>query len=606
MEYQDLSREQLIGLLAKRDAQKKLGLVWERDEIEHDLALNGDFVTLDLVAGSPGSQGEAPYRNLIVEGDNWDALRWLRMTHANRVRCIFIDPPYNTGNKDWVYNDHYGSPDDRYRHSTWLEWLFRRLALARDLLTDDGVILVAISDDNRAKLELMMDEVFPGMRKGSFVWRSRIGGNDPGECFLSVNHEHILVYGGPRFRFGGARKNLSHYANPDEDPRGDWYVADLTVSVKYNDKRAGNGYYPLHDPDTGIWYPCNPNAVWRFASRRFQKPGKRTKKAAMEELIEQKKVLFPQGERTTVWETKEELLAAIDRLDVPFRGGVPMLRRDLPDLDFWVGRPIGWGSPKYKRHRSEMKSEFGPVSSWIRTKTDEHDVDGVTEMSSLMSEEGVTTLNKMFGEKVFNYPKPMSLMKELLRQVTGENDLVVDFFAGSGTTGHALLALNAEDDGNRRFILVSSTEATADAPERNLCRDVCAERIRRAMTGFGDVDGFGGDFAYLRAERIAFEDLAYDLSPERVWTIVQAMHDLPIVPFDGSKPVQAAVTDDRVLVAYCDRFTQEAEEMIRRLADGHAAFVYAWTPGPLRDAFRDHANMEVRAVPDEFIKRFRA
>lgn len=606
LKYTDLSHEQLVNLLVKRDAQSKLGLVWERRDHLPDSAMNADFVTMNL-ADSDSCAGGAPYRNLIIEGDNYDALRWLRVTHTGRIKVIYIDPPYNTGNKDWVYNDDFGCPDDRYPQSTWLEWLYQRLMLARDLLTEDGVVLVSISDDNRSKLDLLMEEVFPGMRKGSFVWRSRIGGNDAGDCYFSVNHEHVLVYGGPKFRFGGNRKALAHYSNSDNDPRGDWFADNLTVSVKYTDKRAGNAYYPLHDPKTGIWYPCNPNGVWRFGSKQFLKKGQKLKKASMEDLIADNKVIFPVGERTAVWNTMDELLDAIDRRDVPFRGGVPVLRQGLPNLEFWVGKTVGWGSPKYRRHKSELKSEFSPVSSWVRTKVDEHGAEvGLIELSSLMGEEGTTLLNKMFGEKVFDYPKPLSLMTDLLKQVASDGDIVLDFFAGSGTTGHALLALNAEDGDDRRFILVSSREKTGEDPNRNLCRDVCAARIRKVIGGFNGTEGLGGDFAYLRAERIALEDIAYDFTPEQIWVSILAMHDLPIVPLDTGRVVNAAITDDRVAVAYCNKFTQEAEDMLRRLAADHSVFVYTWTPGLVVDAFRGSNSIEVRAVPDEFMKRFHA
>lgn len=605
MQYDDLTREQLLNLLIKRDAERKVGLVWERKEHLQDSALNEDFVVMDL-QHEDVCAGVGPYRNLIIEGDNYDALRWLRMSQSGKIKAIFIDPPYNTGKKDWVYNDHFGCPDDRYPQSTWLEWIYQRLLLARDLLSDDGVILVAISDENRSKLDLLMEDVFPGKRKGSFVWRSRIGGNDDGDCFLSVNHEHILVYANHSFRFGGNRKVTDHYINPDNDLRGDWFADNLTVSVKYTDKRAGNAYYPIYDPLARIWYPCNPNGVWRFASRQYLKPGQRLKKACMEDLVANNKIIFPQDERVHTWKTLDELLDAIDQLDVPFRGGVPILRRGLPDLEFWVGKPVGWGSPKYRRHKSELKSEFSPVSSWIKSSKDAHDLEqNLVELSSLMGEEGTTLLNKMFGEKVFDYPKPMSLMTDLLRQVSSDDDIVLDFFAGSGTTGHAVLTLNNEDDGNRRFILVSSRENTVDAPDRNVCRDVCAQRLRKAIQGYGTVEGLGGDFAYLRARKLEYDAISYELSRNRVWVGVQALHDIPITRYEPERLVQASITDEGVVVAYCDRFTLEAEDILGQLTSGRPAFIYTWTPGTIREAFRDRDGIEVRAVPDVFLKGFR-
>ena len=132
-----------------------------------------------------------------------------------------IDPPYNTGNgSDWVYNDSFVKKDDRWRHSKWLEFMYQRLLIARDLLTPDGVIMVCINDENRSKLELMMDEVMPGLRVGSFVWRVRSGGNDTKGALLSMNHEHVLVYGNPAFSFKGDERDQSSYTNPDDDPRG--------------------------------------------------------------------------------------------------------------------------------------------------------------------------------------------------------------------------------------------------------------------------------------------------------------------------------------------------------------------------------------------------
>jgi len=136
-------------------------------------------------------------------------LRFLRLTHRRRVKCILIDPPYNTGKKDWVYNDRFVDKEDRFRESQWLEFLYQRLTLARDLLRDDGVILVCINDENRSKLELLLDHVFPGKRVGSFVWKTRAGTNDPGDHFFSSDHEHVLVYGMPGFGSPARRSRVS-------------------------------------------------------------------------------------------------------------------------------------------------------------------------------------------------------------------------------------------------------------------------------------------------------------------------------------------------------------------------------------------------------------
>jgi adenine-specific DNA-methyltransferase len=316
--YDSLTKNQLVNLLRKKDAEKKLGLVWERDEIEADAAVDKNFVAcaIDEVL----SDGPAPWRNLVLEGDNYDALRWLRMTYANRVKCIYIDPPYNTGNRDWVYNDHYIDPNDRYRHSTWLEFLFRRLSLARDLLAPDGVILVSINDENRAKLELMMDEALPGMRLGTLTWRTRQGSNADQGSFLSHDHEHVLAYGHEQFRFSGNEKSYEMYSNPDNDPKGDWRKSDLTLG--FNHIERSNLYFPLQDPKTEVWYAPNPDRVWVYASKSRLKPGQRVQTRTMEEWIAAGQVIFPEDQRVEVWDTMEDK----KRADANLTGGPPKPR----------------------------------------------------------------------------------------------------------------------------------------------------------------------------------------------------------------------------------------------------------------------------------------
>gem|GEM_PF-1357289 len=224
--YDDLTREELLRLLEARDRRDatKFGLVWEANEIERDKALNNDFVALDLAPEL--SVGTAPWRNLIIEGDNFDALRYLRMTFAGQVKCILVDPPYNTGKKDFVYNDRFMDENNSWRFSTWLEFLYQRFVIAHDLLREDGVLLCCINDDNRAKLEMLLDKVFPGMRLGSMTWRTRDSTSAKGRNFSDV-HEHILIYARPGFQFRGREKSQKKYKNPDNDPRGPWNIDPL-------------------------------------------------------------------------------------------------------------------------------------------------------------------------------------------------------------------------------------------------------------------------------------------------------------------------------------------------------------------------------------------
>lgn len=601
--YDGLTHEQLVRLLEKRDRQKKLGLVWERDEIEADRALEAEFAAAELIAElSDPAASTAGWPNLVIEGDNWDALRWLRMTMAGRIKCIYVDPPYNTGAKDWVYNDHYVGKEDRWRHSTWLEFLYRRFALARDLLTEDGVILVSINDENRAKLELMLDEVLPGMRIGSFVWRTR-DTTAATNNNLSDVHEHILVYGSQDFIFSGNEKNRSKYKNPDNDARGDWNIDPLTLAFDRIDRP--NLYYPIHDPVTDTWYPCDPDRIWCFASEARLKPGQKTRSDTMEEQIRQKRIAFPAKERVVKWETLEEVVEAVKAGDIPVtpRDKKPLMRMG-DDLEFWVGKRVGFGRPGVKKFWADLNSHVSPVSSWI-ARLNEADSAEVHVMRTGAGGEGTNEIQKLFGDKRFNYPKPTSLIRQLVGQCAGAGDLVLDFFAGSATTAQAVMQLNAEDGGDRRFVMVSSTEATGEEPDKNLCRTVTAERIRRLNASDDPAyAALNAPFAYLRMSQLKFEDLDYDLTPAQAWTALEALHGLPLTPYDGDAAWCQHETDEAVVILV-DRVDATLIERLRDLAARRApAFVYAWAPGQVTAA-TGPMDLEVRHVRETLVARFR-
>lgn len=583
--YDDLNKTQLIELLEKQDRTKKLGLVWERDEIDADKALDHDFIVAQIDGDL--SDKPAPWDNLVIEGDNYDALRWLRMTHRSRVKCIYIDPPYNTGNKDWVYNDRYMSADDRFRQSTWLEFLYRRLTLARDLLAEDGVILISINDQQRALLELMADEALPGMRVGSFVWRTRKGGYDSGN--YSKDHDFILVYRKPKFEFHGTDKNRNDYSNADDDERGDWTDDPLQQPKTF--KQRGNAVYFIHDSETDIYYPPNPNRVWSVG----QRGDKGLSERPWEDLADDKLLIFKKKGQFVRYDTKAELLAAIDD-----KTAHKFARADLPNLDDWVGKKIGLGSVRIKKFLKDRTDDPNPLSSLL---------DGITTDESLSIEVGKTTegtreIRAIFGESAFDYPKPVSLIRELVRQSTSPNDLVLDFFAGSATTAQAVMELNAEDGGDRHFIMVSSTEATEDDPDKNICRDVTAERVRRLNASddkkYADL---AAGFAYLRTKQIDFEDLDYDLNPSDAWTCLEAFHGLPLTPYDPDQPWNIHEGGGAILVLV-DRFDLSLIEWLRprTLQNVH---VYAWAPGQITQHL-DGMHIDVSPVRETLVKAFRA
>ncbi|MFZ2301819.1 MAG: site-specific DNA-methyltransferase [Gallionella sp.] len=634
--YEDYSREDLIRLIhdRDRDLKPKLGLLWERDGIDHDRSVNADFVALDFDADL--SCGDDPHQNLIIEGDNFDALRYLRMTHAGRVKCIYIDPPYNTGNRDFIYNDQFIEKDDSYRHSKWLEFMYRRLDLAKDLLSEDGVIFVSIDDIENAHLTLLMDKVFPGMRVGTFVWRRRSGANDSKDWFLSVDHEYVLCYANKGFTFAGTAKNLNSYSNPDGDDRGEWDSGDLNKA--HNFKQRPDAFYPLHNPATEVYYPCDSGSVWRFATKARLLNGKKIRTKPIEQMIDEKRVLWPNDSRFVVYQSEAEIEAAIRDGSAPKNLSLYLTLDDLkrqvengqaPErllgyiepLDAWVGRKIGYGKPRYKRFAKELKRTEQPVSTWIlpssmkKIDLDAVNLSDVTTFEVGFTSEGTTLLSQIVGNKDFPYPKPVSLIQALVGQATdGESGhVVIDFFAGSGTTGHAVLTLNDEDNGNRSFILVSSTEANKDEKSKNVCRDVTAKRLRAAVDGYSfrskdktvKVEGLGGEFAYLRTRRIPAETVFNRIQHDQVWTALQLIHVGEVSGYKKSAIIQTLLSE-RAVVIYAPTTSEAVIEMIKAtLQDAGQATIYSWQPALLEQRIED-VRASFEPIPQYLVNRFGA
>lgn len=385
--------------------------------------------------GRDGTPGSIDTENIYIEGDNLDALKLLQETYLGKVKMIYIDPPYNTGN-DFIYEDDFSQDADEYLgnsgqfdeegnrlvqntesngrfHTDWLNMLYPRLRLAKDLLTDDGVIFISIDDNEYSHLKDICDEIFGNQSYlATFVWKRRASSQmDKSKC--SADHEYILAYKGKCFdALRGIDKDFKGYSNPDNDPRGPWTTGDLTVGMT-GDMRP-NQYYDLVDPKTGKIYKPNYNRVWSYIPE------------SMNQLIAENRIVFPE--------------------DTSKR-------------------------PMKKRFASELDSRTNPESTWL---------DKVG-----MNTEGTKQMYELFGKAFFSYTKPVSLIKELVLQVVNKDDIVFDFFSGSATTAHAVMQLNAEDGGHRKFIMVQLPEQTDAKSEaykagyKTIC-EIGEERIRRA------------------------------------------------------------------------------------------------------------------------------
>jgi adenine-specific DNA-methyltransferase len=376
--------------------------------------------------------------NLIIHGDNLKALKALLPMYAGKVKCIYIDPPYNTGNENWVYNDNVNSPmmqdwlgkvvdrEDLTRHDKWLCMMMPRLKLLRELLSDDGAIFISIDDNEVHHLRDLMDEIFGEDNfVATIIWQKIFSPKNTAKHF-SEDHDYIVVYARNAevwrpVLLKRTEQAIDRYENPDDDPRGPWSSSDLTARNYYS-----QGTYEVTSP-SGKKFKPSMGMYWRVASRKFKELDK--------------------------------------------------------DSRIWWGEK-GGNMPRLKRFLSEVKEGVVPQTLWFH-KDVGHTQDAKKELLSFVEFKS--------SDEVFVTVKPSSLVRRIVQIATGDKSIVLDSFAGSGPTAQAVLEQNKEDGGQRRFILVEC-EDYADK--------VTAERVRRVMKGVRGAkdeslkEGLGGTFSY--------------------------------------------------------------------------------------------------------------
>ncbi len=403
-------RGRLKAEFDKLRRRKKFGLVFESHVEEACKPIYPALTELDDVSRAPDSD----LWHVLIEAENFHALQLLKYLYAGKVDCIYIDPPYNTGARDWKYNNDYVDATDTFRHSKWLSMMERRLVLAKELLSDSGAIFISIDDNEQATLKLLCDDVFGASNfVSSLPWQSRQSLQN--DTDLSINHEFIVVYAKKRrmkdrrlkpsnadrwhsikeFAFNPLPIDESKFSNPDDDPRGAWKADPFDAP-----NVRPNLTYPITNPNTSEIFLPPKGRCWRVSPEKF---------AA---LLADERIVFGKTGKT---------------------------------------------KPQLKVFLSEQKFLGTVPNSWFDAE------------SYGTATEGTKLLQKIFGdEKTFATPKPPRLIEKILRMATNKPDaLIVDFFAGSGTTLHAVNLLNALDGGKRRCILVTNNEVS-DAEEKSL------------------------------------------------------------------------------------------------------------------------------------------
>ena len=413
---------------------KSYALLLANQKTETFLAPNNEHNTLPENANS---------ENLLIQGDNLDVLKHLVSAYSEKVKMIYIDPPYNTGSDGFIYNDKRiftvselqrlaGVDEDEAKrildftssssnsHSAWLTFMYPRLYVAHKLLCDDGVIFISIDENEQSQLKLLCNEIFGEENfVAEFVWKSRQIIDSRNKSKASVDHETVLAFAKKidGFSLKGKQIDLKKYTNPDNDKRGPWMSNSILGLA--NSSQRPNLHYKISDPKDGREFDCPPESGWRYSTETMRKK------------IKDGRIIFPK---------KDD------------------------------------GRPREKKYVNELENQF-------------------TGFSSILPPEAGFTLNgsrevrDLFGDKYFDFPKPTSLISELIEQ--GINDsksaIVLDFFSGSGTTAHAVMSLNAKDCGNRKHISVQLDEPTDKKSEAHKAGyktifEITRERVIRAAT----------------------------------------------------------------------------------------------------------------------------
>lgn len=557
--YDNWSREELINEL-RRIKQTTYGLIWHRDlpEEKMDILVNPDartpsemfpnemagkpFPVLKEVKGKAIESDESKLVNLLIEGDNYHSLAVLNFTHREAVDLIYIDPPYNTGNNDFIYNDKLVDKEDSFRHSKWLSFMEKRLKLSRFLLKETGAIFISIDDNEQAPLRMLCDEIFGELNfVSTIIWQRAYSPKNQSR-HISVDHEYILVYAKdiehlnfqllPR-----TDKMNARYKNPDNDPRGVWKPGDIVA----NEERK-NGHYTITGPK----------------GDKFDSPSGKHWSYAQDNMLELQK-----------------------------------------DNRLYFGKN-GNAFPSLKQFLNEVQQGRKASTLFL------HEQAGHTD-------EAKKELKDFFeqSDELFSTPKPTRLIKQILQLIGEKNAVVLDFMAGSGTTGQAVLALNKEDGGKRSFIL--STNNGDEKAEHKIASDICYPRIKKSIKGYKKIkgateDGLGGNLKYYTTDFVEAEP-----TDKNKRKLVKESTDMLCILENAFELVQEndefkifKNTDKYVGVIFYEEVIDDYKKAIKKI-DGHFnTYVFSMGDDPHTKKFADvKGKVTLCAIPEVILKVYR-
>ena len=545
-DYSNWTKEELIRELEKFKKYKKYGLVWEDKPEQVALMCKEKLPVLTEVKDKEIKTDENKPTNILIEGDNYHALSVLNYTHKGKIDVIYIDPPYNTGNEGFMYNDKIVDREDAYRHSKWLSFMEKRLRLARNLLSDKGVIFISIDDNEAAQLKLLCDEIFG---EENFIVNVVIQSNPRGkqQMKIAVGHEYLLGY-------GKKIENVSFiYEKLTEEKIKEYNKFDEKGKIYREIGLRKRGAAAKRTDVPNLFYPIYVNPKTGEVSLKISNV-----------YTEKSIPLLSNGEegrwrwsKKTFEEKKDRLIGRLvnkERWDI-FEKDYLNEEKTIKPKSVWIDKEVN-----YENAKKELKDIFNGICP-------------------------------------FDYPKTTYLMKRIIRFSCSKNGIVLDFFAGSGTTGHAVLELNKEDGGNRKFILCTNNE-------NNICTDVCYPRIEKVIKGYKNlksekVEGLKGNLKYFKTDFVDAEPT--DRNKKKLVDESTEMLCLKEYCFDfvlEGKNFKIFKNNDKYLgIIYDDDGIEQFKKEAKKLKKKFVVYVFSLDDSAREDEFEDLDNVELKPIP---------
>ncbi|TRZ79988.1 site-specific DNA-methyltransferase [bacterium] len=596
--YNNLSKEELLNLVDKQDQElkaKKYGLVWDAEREPEQVVLDcaNNLPVLKRVKGKEIKTDDSD-DNILIEGDNYHALTVLNYTHKEKVDVIYIDPPYNTGNKDFIYNDECVEKENSYRHSKWLNFMEKRLNLVKGLLKKTGVIFISIDDNEMAQLKLLCDRVFGETNfVTQFIWHNNVKGRQM-DLYIKNTYENILMYA----------KNVSNLSVKLEKDNVD------INSLEHDEVSFYKKDYPLHNGTADFHINNRPNLAYTIYYN-----AKNNDVVVMDE-----KIRIEEGYAIGDPKRKDLLKKGYIRI-------IPKYNTKYNNQRVWR-----WGKDKLLReYKTELifvkeadgmyiyqKKRFDDKGCYSKKYKNYINIDGGVGKNELLS---------ILGKKIFDNPKSSILLKHLLEIVVDKDSIILDFFAGSGTTGHAVLDLNKEDGGNRKFILCTNNELNGyekelkekgmsekEIKEYGICRRVTYPRLEKVIKGYkknGDgekVEGLGGNLQYFRTGLVKTtknkDQVRLDLTKKCVEMLCVKENIFNLEIEEGDYKICSSNKKDKFLCVYFNLFDKSFEDFlikIKKIKGEKVAYVFSLDNEVDKKLFSGIDNLKIEAIPQEIL-----